>query len=32
MNIMVAAAIPLWRTAIRREKEEELIFRGFQYA
>ena len=32
MNIAVAAAIPLWRTAIKREKEEELIFRGFQYA
>jgi type II secretory pathway pseudopilin PulG len=32
LNIMVAAAIPLWRTAIRRDKEEELIFRGFQYA
>ena len=24
--------IPLWRTAIRRDKEEELIFRGLQYA
>src|SRR6185436_12988876 len=32
LNILVAAAIPLWRTAIRREKEEELIARGFQYA
>ncbi len=32
LNILVAAAIPLWRTAIRREKEEELIFRGLQYA
>lgn len=32
MSIMVAAAIPLWRTAIRRDKEEELIFRGLQYA
>jgi type II secretory pathway pseudopilin PulG len=32
MNVMVAAAIPLWRTAIRRDKEEELIFRGWQYA
>ena len=32
LNIMVAAAIPLWRTAIRRDKEEELISRGFQYA
>ncbi|HEV8631896.1 MAG TPA: hypothetical protein VGV61_16390 [Thermoanaerobaculia bacterium] len=32
LNILVAAAIPLWRTAIKREKEEELIFRGWQYA
>jgi type II secretory pathway pseudopilin PulG len=32
LNILVAAAIPLWRTAIKREKEEELISRGFQYA
>ena len=32
LNIAVAAMLPLWSTAIRREKEEELIFRGFQYA
>ena len=32
LNIMVAAMLPLWSTQIRREKEEELIFRGFQYA
>jgi type II secretory pathway pseudopilin PulG len=32
LNVLVAAALPLWSTAIRREKEEELIFRGFQYA
>ncbi len=32
LNIMVAAMLPLWSTAIKREKEEELIFRGFQYA
>jgi len=32
LNIGVAAMLPLWSTAIRREKEEELIFRGFQYA
>lgn len=31
-NILVAAALPAWSTAIRREKEEELIFRGLQYA
>lgn len=32
MNVMAAAAMPLWSTAIRRDREEELIFRGFQYA
>jgi type II secretory pathway pseudopilin PulG len=32
LNILVAAMLPLWSTAIRREKEEELVFRGFQYA
>jgi type II secretory pathway pseudopilin PulG len=32
MNIMIAAVLPLWSQAIRREKEEELVFRGFQYA
>jgi len=32
LNIAVATALPMWSTAIRREKEEELIFRGFQYA
>jgi type II secretory pathway pseudopilin PulG len=32
LNILIAAMLPLWSTAIRREKEEELIFRGFQYA
>jgi type II secretory pathway pseudopilin PulG len=32
MNIFIAAMLPLWSTAIRREKEEELIFRGWQYA
>jgi type II secretory pathway pseudopilin PulG len=32
MNILVAAALPLWSQAIRRDKEEELIFRGLQYA
>lgn len=32
LNIMAAAALPLWSHVIRREKEEELIFRGFQYA
>ena len=32
MNILVAKALPLWSTQIQREKEEELIFRGLQYA
>jgi type II secretory pathway pseudopilin PulG len=32
MNILVAAMLPLWSQAIRHDKEEELIFRGLQYA
>jgi type II secretory pathway pseudopilin PulG len=32
MSIMVAAALPLWSQMMKREKEEELIFRGLQYA
>ena len=32
LNIALAAMLPLWSTAIKREKEEELVFRGFQYA
>jgi type II secretory pathway pseudopilin PulG len=32
LNIMVAAALPLWSQQIQRDKEEELIFRGLQYA
>jgi len=32
LNIMIAAVLPLMSTQIQREKEEELIFRGFQYA
>jgi type II secretory pathway pseudopilin PulG len=32
LGIAVAAAIPLWSAQIRRDKEEELISRGFQYA
>ena len=32
MNIVLAAVLPLWSQAIRRNKEEELIFRGLQYA
>lgn len=32
MSILVAAALPAWTAVIRRDKEEELIFRGLQYA
>lgn len=32
LNIVVAAALPLWSTAMKREREEELVFRGLQYA
>lgn len=32
MNIMVAAVLPLWSAAVKRDREEELIFRGLQYA
>jgi len=30
--ILVAAAAPLWSSRIQRDREEELISRGFQYA
>jgi type II secretory pathway pseudopilin PulG len=32
MSILVAAVLPLWSSQIRRDKEEELISRGLQYA
>lgn len=32
LNVMLAAVLPLWSTAMKREREEELIFRGLQYA
>ncbi len=32
LNILIAKALPLWSAVIQREKEEELIFRGMQYA
>ena len=32
LNIVVAASLPAWSNVIRRDKEEELIFRGLQYA
>jgi len=31
MCLMISVALPLWRTAMRREREAELIFRGQQY-
>ncbi len=31
-NLSIAAALPSWTGAMQREKEEELIFRGMQYA
>lgn len=32
MTALLAAALPYWSRAIQREKEEELIARGLQYA
>ncbi len=32
LNIMIAAALPAWSHLLQRYKEEELIFRGLQYA
>ena len=32
MAIFMSMALPAWRTVAQREKEEELIFRGQQYA
>lgn len=32
MNILIAASLPLWSRIIQHDKEEELIFRGLQYA
>jgi len=31
MSIGLMLAVPVWQTQIKREKEEELIFRGNQY-
>lgn len=31
LSIGLLIAVPVWRTEIQREKEEELIFRGKQY-
>ena len=32
MTILLSMALPYWSHWIQREKEEELIFRGLQYA
>jgi len=32
LNVLVAAALPAWTAMQQRDKEEELIFRGLQYA
>lgn len=32
MAVLLSAAMPVWSKVIQREKEEELIFRGMQYA
>jgi len=32
MTVMLSAAMPMWSKIIQRDKEEELIFRGLQYA
>src|SRR5579872_3373334 len=32
MAVLLTAAMPVWKQAAQREKEEELIFRGQQYA
>ena len=32
MAIMLSMALPVWRTAVQREREAELVFRGEQYA
>ena len=32
MTLMLSIALPTWSHMVRREKEEELIFRGNQYA
>ena len=32
MSVVMGMAMPVWRTVVQREKEEELVFRGRQYA
>jgi hypothetical protein len=31
LGVFLVAAVPLWQKAIQREREQELIFRGYQY-
>jgi type II secretory pathway pseudopilin PulG len=31
LGIFLVAAVPLWQSVVQREKEQELIFRGYQY-
>jgi type II secretory pathway pseudopilin PulG len=32
MSVILGMVMPVWRTVVQREKEEELVFRGRQYA
>jgi type II secretory pathway pseudopilin PulG len=32
MSVLMGAMLPVWSHMVQREKEEELIFRGQQYA
>jgi type II secretory pathway pseudopilin PulG len=32
MGVLMSAVLPAWKTAVQREREEELVFRGEQYA
>jgi type II secretory pathway pseudopilin PulG len=32
MAVVISAAMPVWSNVIQRDKEEDLIFRGMQYA
>jgi type II secretory pathway pseudopilin PulG len=32
MAVLISVAMPVWQTAVRRERETELVFRGEQYA
>jgi type II secretory pathway pseudopilin PulG len=31
LGVALVAAVPLWQKAVQREREQELIFRGYQY-